>query len=104
MFNNFQASSGSQSGPSGLYDESMYRLLPPGVLAHHPPLLGMPNAHGLDLGPGGACFGMSEDELQREYAVVLDALQGGSCCLAPASGPQIASESHREHTASGIFF
>ena len=64
--------------PQGLYDESAYRLLPADCWS-----------------PAGARL-MTDEELQREYAVVLDAL---SCSLC---SPQMPTESSREQSCSGI--
>ena len=104
-----------------MYDESMYRLLPHGLAGpaggvsgggmgpHAPP----PHASSIDscllAAATGACYGMTDEELQREYAVVLDALNGGPsaaaaavhaggnpCCNAACH--QIAAESPREQT------
>ena len=99
-----------------MYDESMYRLLPHGLapagggggMGLHAP----PHATSIDscllAAATGACYGMTDEELQREYAVVLDALNGGpSAAAAAAAGGnpccnaachQIAAESPREHT------
>ena len=106
-----------------MYDESMYRLLPHGLAGpasgvsgggmgpHAPP---PPHASSIDscllAAATGACYGMTDEELQREYAVVLDALNGGPsaaaaaavhaggnpCCNAACH--QIAAESPREQT------
>jgi hypothetical protein len=95
-----------------MYDESMYRLLPHGLapagvsggggMGPHAP----PHATSIDscllAAATGACYGMTDEELQREYAVVLDALNGGPaaagnpCCNAACH--QIAAESPREQT------
>ena len=100
-----------------MYDESMYRLLPHGLaptgggggggMGPHAP----PHATSIDscllAAATGACYGMTDEELQREYAVVLDALNGGpSAAAAAAAGNpccnaachQIAAESPREQT------
>ena len=98
-----------------MYDESMYRLLPHGLapagvsggggLGPHAP----PHATSIDscllAAATGACYGMTDEELQREYAVVLDALNGGPSAAAAAGNPccnaachQIAAESPREQT------
>ena len=102
-----------------MYDESMYRLLPHGLapagggggggggLGPHAP----PHATSIDscllAAATGACYGMTDEELQREYAVVLDALNGGPSAAAAAAGGnpccnaachQIAAESPREQT------
>ena len=103
-----------------MYDESMYRLLPHGLapagggggLGPHAP----PHATSIDscllAAATGACYGMTDEELQREYAVVLDALNSGHhggtgavgagippppCCNV-ANCHQIAAESPREQT------
>ena len=109
-----------------MYDESMYRLLPHGLAGpaggvsgggmgpHAPP----PHASSIDscllAAATGACYGMTDEELQREYAVVLDALNGGPSAAAAAAAHgvhaggnpccnaaclhQIAAESPREQT------
>ena len=101
-----------------MYDESMYRLLPHGLapagvgggggLGPHAP----PHATSIDscllAAATGACYGMTDEELQREYAVVLDALNGGPSAAAAAHAAgnpccnaachQIAAESPREQT------
>ena len=69
-----------QASSGGVYDDSLYRLLPEDCWAP-------------------SCFALSEDEVQREYAVVLDALSGSSCCKSAA---QIASESQVSCT-SGFY-
>ena len=101
-----------------MYDESMYRLLPHGLapaggggggMGPHAP----PHATSIDscllAAATGACYGMTDEELQREYAVVLDALNGGPSAAAAAAAAggnpccnaachQIAAESPREQT------
>ena len=68
--------------PQGLYDESAYRLLPAECWS-----------------PAGARL-MTDEELQREYAVVLDALSCSLCSV--GSIPQMPTESSREQSCSGI--
>ena len=104
-----------------MYDESMYRLLPHGSSGGGigpgmpPPSHVPPHNTSLDscllAAATGACYGMTDEELQREYAVVLDALNGAPAAVAAAGGAivgtpccnsaclhQIAAESPREHT------
>ena len=65
-----------------LYDDSFYRLLPQTTAAI----------------ASAACHVLSDEELHREYAVVLDALNHSCHCLIPMTTPQIATESPGIHT------
>ena len=69
--------------PQGLYDESAYRLLPAECWS-----------------PAGARL-MTDEELQREYAVVLDALSCSLCSVGSIPA-QMPTESSREQSCSGI--
>ena len=79
-----------------MYDDSFYRLLPSGgdpCGAHLAAATSPTSMTSAAL--------MSDEELHREYAVVLDALNH-SCCLAAAHA-QITSESPGIHTSGKKF-
>ena len=78
--------------PQGLYDDSAYRLLPTDCW----PAMATTNS-------GGASRLMTDEELQREYAVVLDALSC-SLCSVGSTPAQMPTESSREQSCSGLPF
>ena len=106
-----------------MYDDSMYRLIPAGPPGPQGPPCWPHSMHAPHSMPPPACYGMTDEELQREYAVVLDALSAGApvpnlCAGCPVAvgghvapvqhlvhhAPQIATESPLEQSCSGSDF